>query len=247
MTRQELFEAGKRAADRLYGAEARPYDRALGGVFMMLTGEEPTTRDVMDVARRWHNPLAGVSDEVDAEAVVFQMAHVLDWAVKDVRDSYEMDRGLEPSAWLVSGRLERIHSPEHVERLAAGMIDAEIKRKFPGVRRGSRRYKELADSVHAKAVAIAKGDAMREADKAVASVRAEAGRYERENVQAALGRTQWIEALARDVDTLSPGSPTVSLAVQFIEGVERRADEGMGYYEDAIAEAERRRTELASA
>lgn len=152
MTR-EAFERGAQIARERFGAECREFDIALWGmaeVFKAAGRPETTPRDMAD---RWHYPLASAAPNYngfDNWAKVFPM--VCKGLESAERAPYEAREflsgrsiGMSPG-YHAEQTLAELNHPPTIDRRADQLLDSEIKRKFPKVRRGSKRFKELADS-----------------------------------------------------------------------------------------------------
>lgn len=191
---------------RRQGDEARPFDLVLGGIAALLK----TT--VMNVARRWHDPLASIDIKQSLTDVVRTMQFVGErWGSDPTTLSersaaqslpyyllYELDRySLDPT------------DPNFIQWRDA-MIDREIKRAYPKVRRGTKEYKRLHASVIGQATRLETERRQRERSTIQAKIRA-AVTERMGTVKAAMGRVGFLRLLARDIQILG-GDPTNILA-----------------------------------
>ena len=207
---REAFERGAQIAREKFGAECREFDIALWGMAEVFKAAGRPETTPMEMSVRWHYPLASAAPNYngfDNWAKVFPI--VCKGYDSPERAPYEAreflsgrSSGMSP-AYYAEQTLAELNHPPAIDRRANQLLDSEIKRAFPKVRRGSKRFKELADSKRDKARELVRADLSAQYARQVAEARqrfaAEAKRLAKVADHAA-----HLQELAADLAALNP-------------------------------------------
>lgn len=228
---QEAYARGVAIAEQRFGAETRDFDRAIWGMTEVIRAGG---RDVepMDVANRWHYPLASadknhlferwqswfasvVADSVKAE-LPFECRGLMDG--RDTRNWWRFRNA--------QNAVDALNSSAVIDKKAADLIDSEIKRKFPKVRRNTKKWNELADSVREKAKGFVREDLRRSAETQLAQLdewmNSAEERRERDSItQTADGKA----ARAADMLAIDPDNVAAKELAQLAERIREKLAE----------------------
>lgn len=197
LTAADLFARGSTLAARLYDAP-RPFDITLAGVVCAL-GLPETTDSIIAVGSRWHDPLAGADGQ--------PFAIVLQWMRGVLKGR---TRHLAPVRGQYDLRLYQSDAPSYAT------VDAVLARelKVRGVRRGTKRYRELWAELtpRAEAYCAERNKGIRAATLQVLTKRA--AEQERETYTPGMTRAAALRQLAADVIALAGGSTTETAEAQ---------------------------------
>lgn len=137
---ENIFNQGIKEAEEKYGGECRDFDRVLGAVAAIFRANGIPEADVTYVAGAWHCPLASVSGkDLNFERVKNMMFAWFDVKIPEIRiETY----------WFIPD-LYDVSDGE-----VKTFLDSQIKLKFEGIRRNSKKYKELFEKNYDKAKSL---------------------------------------------------------------------------------------------
>lgn len=216
---RRIYEAGA-ARKRAELGEIHGYSEVAAGINDLLKSRGRGYARELDVTGVWHNALVSFHDRPGSEFLE-PMIRSMEWALPSLNDLRQDFRYRPPyDGALINAEVE-LHTAESSGpgtdiflREVDGLIDSEIKRAYPGTRRGSKRFKELSDKVYARATQLIRerweehvtrvktrlAGARREYDKAADEIRA---------------RLRGLENMALDVAALLPNSSRAREALDF--------------------------------
>lgn len=161
----EIYLTGCRKADEMFGAETRPFDRAILGLTEMLN-HQGVNEDRWQVGNRWHNPLASASGNESAAVWASWMHGLLLDAIKQ-SERYEFKEAFERcNYWRTcnaEGATHALGDEDGIKQEAETLIAREIKQAYPSVRKNTKRWRELRDGVREKAVKVVKEQRLQKA------------------------------------------------------------------------------------
>lgn len=201
---QAAYEAGKAEAEAICGADCNDLTRAVYGMAAVIRAAgRPVTWG--DLARRWHYPLAGATGRETVEHWAGAMEGVLssDYESREVGQLFRSDGSAE---WRFHDLPAGPPSGDEIDKRAAALIDSEIKRKYPKVRRNTKRYRELADSVRDKARGVIRDEIRASMRRRVEDLRDWWKRDGQRPFYKAIADGEHLAALAADVLALKPDS-----------------------------------------
>lgn len=151
---EEVFAAGVREAEEQHGAECRPFDRAIKGSWRCALARGLDVAE-SDWVNRWHCPLAGAGDGTPMTFAHWQRAVRLEVEARVRRAvAASLPAAIERSDWrsgCVHDALWKVSDCDIIARERDLLIDGEIKRAHPKMRRGTKAWAALAESVKVKA------------------------------------------------------------------------------------------------
>lgn len=225
------------------GETPRGYDQASAGITAVLKSKGVET-DQAQIANRWHDPLASVSENRgSAERIAKMMEGTLTprggyTPLNSVNSS--MDRLADQR---FSYALDKQVNPGKVDDLA----DALVKKGAPAVRRGTKQYEELVDQIQPAAEAQRRSIERQGLQRAIAELKS----FLREDsysfgstLKQAEENAQQMQAKARDVLALIPGSEPAQQAMAAADKVLERVASIREKFASKIASLEDRVAEL---
>lgn len=227
MDAERLYQEGVAKAEASFGEETREFDRAIWGMASVLHNRgrlpsfDPESRPWRDFVWRWHDPLASADFRQPHSFALWAKLFPLvadpkgevswPYAALPVKDGGLVPLYLEQAADIA---LAAMRDEAVIARKADELLDREIKRAYPKVRRGTKRYKELAESKRE----LAKGyvqESLR--DEARGKVRAVLNRLDSQELSCAVAAAEKFETglreRAADLLAINPGC-SVGLALQ---------------------------------
>lgn len=153
MVSEAMKEIFKNATEEAYGAvdECRDYDAVLAGIRAVLKSKG-TNKTIMEIANMWHCPLAMCHKaDFDLDKIVKNM----EWATGFVDYSGKVKVWETRYDGYMSGAPMFVDE-DMVKRLASGLLETEIRRQFSGLRKNSKKWKELEAKNMEKAVKVIK-------------------------------------------------------------------------------------------
>ena len=230
MKNREAYDQGVAAAVKMLEGERHPYTEMCHGLAAAMVAAGRSVDKPLDLSHRWHDPLAGSTPEyvVNPEEMIRRMeAMARALAEKgylysgglpyEVRKLVERDFRYDGTFRIDSAasKVRDALSEEWITREASVMIDSEIKRKHPKMRRGTKTYKALYESVEDKAHGIVRQQKVNEAKCALMEAEAwlledtewSGGfAYKRKCV---LGHAGYLQTVADDIAALVPESTSI--------------------------------------
>lgn len=228
------YREGFPLADVMHGAEARPWDRVLHGIANVLQ-KRGVSISHMKVAEIWHYPTASFNDQMSA-------AEVWKWIDSALVEDFQRHQVYEYSDrhfdHLVSlAHPYRSYHPGELDfdRAVNDLIDREIKRGYPKVRRGTKKYAELRDQVIEQAKKIV-SDEVRSVQKGEREKVAD--RYERDIVpalQGVAGRIRWLRMRAGHVTAVLGPTKNVATILSEADRLEQKATNLDAYWQSVLS------------
>ncbi len=216
------YREGFPIADAVHGAETRPWDRVLHGVANVLQ-KRGIPIDYRKVAEIWHYPTVSMNDQMSA----LEVWKWLDSALYEDATKYPhyeySDRHFDHLISLA--RPYRSYHPGELDfdRAVDDFIDLEIKRAYPKVRRGTKKYKELHGQVIERARKLIEDQvsAVKEEEN-----RKRRHRYEADvvkSLQGVAGRVRWLRMRASHVNAVLGPTKNVVAALAEADRLEQKA------------------------
>jgi hypothetical protein len=239
---QAIYEQGERKAEVRFGAECRPFDRAIWGMAEVMRAagrdlpddwQEPGSKFSAFVSR-WHFPLAGAQagDTLDRWRKEFPWAASMGLKRESSTIYYAMGAlTLDEARWAAAA----INDPEFLAKQADALLDREIKRAFPKVRRNTKKYRELADSKREQAIAMEREDAIERFKRKLHSAEEFVNRQLKELDKREHDADYWL-VTAGDLEALDPNCPWAAEARKRGETAKAKVTSERQYLTSALAE-----------
>lgn len=228
---QNSYNAGVKVAEEKFGAECREFDRAIWGVTaaMNANGRGVTEREVVN---RWHYPLASAAPHYNG-LDNWRKAFPGVWKgyneTKLGYESRELFSGRavyhgRTSAYDVAAQVRLLDNLEHIDKRAADLFDSEVKRAHPGIRKNSKRYKQLADEKRELAREIIRGDIRKEVRRLAAEF-SECADRETKWLAKPLDDAARLAEVAADLRALNPGCQVADEVAAIADRLRSRAEQ----------------------
>jgi hypothetical protein len=232
------YREGFLIADAEFGVETRPWDRVLHGIANVLR-KRGIQIDYMKIAEIWHYPTASMDDKISAADVFRQMDSAL-WEDKKRYEYYKYsDRHFDHLFSMA--HMHRSYHPGELDfdKAVDDLIDREIKRTYPKIRRGTKKYAELYGQVFKQAQKIVSDE--------VANVKERERQdlsklYERDIIPALKGineRVRWLRMRAGHVSAVLGTTPNVLGALAEADRLEKKAADLNDYWKNIMSRGSR--------
>jgi hypothetical protein len=200
---------------------------------------------VMHVSKTWlmAGPVLPVSyqdqeePEILARATAIGMEKWLDLGLEDIREERVFLGHLSLNNYYAPGSGDPDQLEEVIRKETEGLIDREIKRAFPNVRRNTKRYKELVSQVWDKAERSIREYLQRRWNDYLRDARATAERIMKDISSwesLALSRI----SMAKDVQVFLPDSEVAKLTITRAEKILERMHKAKEFIQEELARRE---------
>ena len=248
-TAQVAFTAGREAEAsriRAAGEEPRGYDLAAGGVAAALKASGRVA-DAGEIASRWHDPLASAGPTATLPDLVRQMEGVL-----TPRSGYTPLNSMSTASDKLNERSWSWRLSESVPvRKVEDVVDEIIKSGASDVRRGTKRYEEMAAQVRGEAASRARGYERVQLEQAIKKLQGELSVKQNYSLGSTLADAEktatYFEERGRDVLALRPSSDAAQKAVEHGAELRAKAAAVRGRFTQRIDNLQTRLDELAKA
>lgn len=257
------FESGRAEAEKRFGAETRPFDRAIAFVAKALKDAGVEDADFMDVGNRWHNPLASASDDMTPEQIIDmiertgRMEKTSDGKIKALDErygDYRINDAIASRTWFwrwnrateAIDRAARYDSKEiryawetppqqtEVDR----QTDIYVKENNPSVRRGTKKWKELVEAARPTVATQVRQMTLMDAKRELARFKNWVDNEARKEAKELFEMANRSERMALELEALAPGSQAAKDRSEYATEVRARAQKYIGDLDHDVKNAE---------